>query len=325
MKKIIGIGNALVDVLARISSDKVLSDLNLPKGSTQFTSTEQQKEVERTLASLDTTASAGGSASNAMKAASMLGMETAFIGKTGDDKMGAAFKAALEEHQVKPFLITMQGYPTGIASTFITPDGQRTFADNLGASALLSHTDFSADLLDSYDTLYVEGYMVQNHDLISTVLRWAKEKDMTTCLDLASYNVVSSERSFFSQLIEQYVDIVFANEEESTALTGLSAEASAREMEKICKIAVVKMGSRGACAYTQGKIYSAPGVHVSNVTDTTGAGDSFSGGFLYAYSKGEDIASCLQTGNTVAAEMIQHIGATLSKNIWQDIRRGLQF
>jgi len=325
VKKIIGIGNALVDILARISSDKVLFDLNLPKGSTQFTSAAQQKDVERVLASLDTTVTAGGSASNAMKAASMLGMETAFIGKTGADQMGDTFRAALEKHHVKPFLITMNGQPTGIASTFITPDGQRTFADNLGASALLSHTDFSADILNGYDTLYVEGYLVQNHDLIMNVLRWAKEREMTTCLDLASYNVVSSDRDFFRQLIEQYVDIVFANEEESMALTGLSAEASAMEIEKISKIAVVKMGAKGACAYAQGKVYKAPGVHVSHVTDTTGAGDSFSGGFLYAFSQGKDITSCLRTGNTVAAEMIQHIGATLSEDVWQEIKRGLQF
>ncbi len=325
MKKIIGIGNALVDILARIDSDKPLFDLGLPKGSMQFTTSEQQIEVERVLATLDTTIAAGGSASNTMKTAAMLGMETAFISMIGDDEMGIKFKMALEEQHVKPLLITLQGHPTGIASTFISPDGQRTFADNLGASAMLSHTDIDADILDGYDTLYVEGYLVQNHDLITTVLSWAKEREMTTCLDLASYNVVSAEREFFYHLIEQYIDIVFANEEESVALTGLEAKEAAKVMESLCKIAVVKLGGKGACAYYQGKTSVAPSVHNGKVIDTTGAGDSFAGGFLYALSQEKDMETCLLAGNTVAAEMIQHIGATLHENTWKTIKSRLHF
>jgi sugar/nucleoside kinase (ribokinase family) len=325
VKKIIGIGNALVDVLARIDSDKPLKELGLPIGSMQFISVEQQKEVEMVLASLDTNIAAGGSTSNTMRGAAMLGMETAFIGKIGSDELGEKLRAALKVQHVRPLLVMQEGMPTGIASAFITPDGQRTFADNLGASALLSPTDFQSDILNGYDTLFMEGYMVQNHDLITTVLSWAKERDMTTCIDLASYNVVSQEREFFHNLIERYIDIVFANEDESTALTGKNAENAAREMSQICQLAVVKMGSRGACAFVDGQLFTSPGVHVDNVIDTTGAGDSFAAAFLYALSQGQDIETCLATGNTVAAEMIQHIGATMHEAIWKDIKSRIQF
>ncbi len=323
MKKIIGVGNALVDILVQVDTEKLLAELGLPKGSMQFTTPEQQIQVETFLASADTIVAAGGSTSNAMKTAAMLGMETAFIGKVGMDEKGKLFEKALRQQHVRPLLVKMAGQPTGIASTFITPDGQRTFADHLGASALLAPADLSPEMLDGYDTLYMEGYMVQSHDLITTVLAWAKEKGMTICMDLASYNVVSEERDFFYNIIEQYLDIVFANEEESMALTRMDAAEAVKEIKRLCNIAVVKLGEKGACAYAGAENYFAQGVHVDNVVDTTGAGDSFAGGFLYALSKGKNLEACLAAGNMVAAETIQQIGATMPESKWITIKERL--
>lgn len=321
MKKIIGIGNSLVDLLAKIDNDALLEELGLPKGSMQFTDSEQQKKVDAALLSLHATAAAGGSAANTMKTVAMLGMESAFIGKIGDDEMGRRFSIALEEQNVKPLLKIMNEMSSGIAATFISPDGQRTFADNLGASAYLSASDFTADTLRPYDTLYVEGYLVSSHELITSVFSTAKSLGMTTCLDLASYNVVSEEREFFYDVIQKYVDIVFANEEESAALTQKAPEEAAVELANMCKIAVVKLGGKGSCVYFDNEIHKVPGSGVTNVVDTTGAGDSFAGGFLYALSQGKDLETCLETGTIVAGEVIQHIGATLSADVWEGIRK----
>jgi sugar/nucleoside kinase (ribokinase family) len=255
-----------------------------------------------------------------MRGAAMLGMETAFIGKIGSDELGEKLRAALKVQHVRPLLVMQEGMPTGIASAFITPDGQRTFADNLGASALLSPTDFQSDILNGYDTLFMEGYMVQNHDLITTVLSWAKERDMTTCIDLASYNVVSQEREFFHNLIERYIDIVFANEDESTALTGKNAENAAREMSQICQLAVVKMGSRGACAFVDGQLFTSPGVHVDNVIDTTGAGDSYCGAFVTALSEGKEIKEAMEFASKVSSIAVTRKGAIASLPLRSEIK-----
>lgn len=321
MQKIIGIGNALVDVLARIQSDDILTQLDLPKGSTQFTDADRQQEINAVLQSIDTIQSAGGSAANTMKAISQLGMEAAYIGSIGHDELGFIFSQALKSQGVNPFLVISDNAPTGVASTFISADGQRTFADYMGAATLLNLHILSPKTLKAFDTLYVEGYLVQNHQLIDGILHWAKQQNITTCLDLSSFNIVEQERDFFNYLLKGSVDIVFANEEESFALTHLIPQAAVKKLAEICQIAIVKLGSKGALACNGKEIFYSNGLSVSNVVDTTGAGDSFAAGFLYALAQEKNLNMCLATGNIVASKMIQYVGATLTPDTWTQIRK----
>lgn len=134
--------------------------------------------------------------------------------------------------------------PTGVASTLISPDGQRTFGTYLGAAANLRPEDVVPEWFDGYDYFYIEGYLVQNHALIRRAVELAHEAGLKVCIDLASYNIVQDDREFFAELLQQ-TDIVFANEQEAQAFTGIdNAQANVEALASLCEIAVVKIGKK---------------------------------------------------------------------------------
>lgn len=320
MQKIIGIGNSLVDILARVSSDGVLEEMNLPKGSMQLIDSEGLALISKKMRMLEQTRAAGGSASNTMKALSRMGLEAGFIGKIANDEYGRFFRSELEASGIHTALIRKQSGSTGIASTFITPDGQRTFATYLGVSAELCAADITAESLNGYDVLYVEGYLVQNHELMERVMGLAHRRRMVICLDLASFNVVEGDRDFFHSLLARYVDIVFANEEESRAFTGKEPREAAREMGQLCQVAVVKMGALGSCVFSGGQLVEVEAEKVDHVADTTGAGDYFAAGFLYGIVRGQAPEECLRLGSRLAAAVIRVVGATLHADDWSRLK-----
>ena len=320
MQKILGIGNALIDILIQVSDDSLLRQLSLPKGSTRFVSDQGYPRLSAAIAHLQRQITAGGSASNTAKGLSMLGTPAGYIGKVGNDDYGRLFCNALETHGVTPFLTVHPKAPTGLATTLITPDGQRTFADYMGAASLLEPADIDHAPLDDYDMLYVEGYLVQSPDLIEHAMSQAKAHGLRVCLDLSSYNIVETQRPLFQHLLHDYVDTVFANEEEAAALTGGDAEASATLMARFCQTAVVKLGARGAIACSQGQCYRAPSLSVAQVIDTTGAGDSFAAGFLHARANGWPLDQALSLGNRIASHVIQHIGSNLPAAEWHQLK-----
>lgn len=320
MKKIIGIGNSLVDVLVRLDDDGLLQTMDMPKGSMQLIDGAGRSRVAAQLAVMDSQKASGGSAANTIKALANMGVESAFIGKVGDDADGRFYGEDLEREGVVTCLSVMQGQGTGVASTLISPDGQRTFATYLGASACLDAADVTADMLRGYHIIYVEGYLVQNHALMTGALSLARELGLTVCLDLASYNVVAADLDFFRRLVNDYVDIVFANEEEALAFTGKEGVEAARDLARMCRTAVVKLGKAGACVCSGDRFAAAPAAEVAQVVDTTGAGDYFAAGFLYAYVNAQPLAQCLEWGGRLAAEVIQVVGTTLPKAAWQELK-----
>ena len=219
MDKIIGIGNALVDVLVHVSDER-LAAMNLPKGSTQFIGREQFIESRSTIAAMNPARARGGSAANTISALANLGNSSGLIAKTGRDEDGDFYEAECRKAGTDT-LLKRSGTPTGVATTFITPDGQRTFLDYLGAAVELTADDITDNMLAGYKYLYLEGYLVQNHALVDSVVSTARRMGMKICLDMASYNIVESDLEYFTTLVRNYVDIVFANEEESLAFTGL--------------------------------------------------------------------------------------------------------
>lgn len=322
MIKIIGIGNALMDVLALLESDNTLAELHLNKGGMVLIGDDEQERISAFLSQLHPTTATGGSAGNAMLALANLGAKPGFIGRVGTDEMGSRLRECYDKVGIDARLIESAEH-TGIANTFITPDGERTFATCLGAAALMQADELRDDMLEGYDLLHIEGYLVQNHQLIEAVAQMAKARHMTISIDLASYNVVASDLEFFRHLVENYVDIVFANEEESAAFTsGKSPEEALEEIAAMCEVAVVKVGSKGALAMRKDVKTSVPGQKI-NVIDTTAAGDFFAGGFLYAWSKGASLEDCLYAGTLLATNVIQVVGTRLSDDKWTSIRAQL--
>lgn len=319
MKKIIGIGNALTDVLVRLQDDESLQRLGLPKGGMQLIDDARYEVLAKEMLSLSPVRSTGGSAGNAVLALSHLGAPTGFIGRIGDDETGRFFRDTYQQAGIDTRLILTSGR-SGVANTFITPDGERTFATYLGAAAGMTAADITPRLFEGCELLHIEGYLVQNHEMIERVCRMAKEAGLQTSIDLASYNVVSDHLRFFRQLVTDYIDIVFANEEESATFTGTdNAEKALESIASLCRVAVVKLGKRGSSGMTNGRKAYAPGSQVG-VVDTTAAGDFFAGGFLYAWSLGLDLERCLRAGALLSANIIQVVGTRLPDETWQQIR-----
>lgn len=319
MDRIIGIGNALVDVLVRLEDERTLADLLLPKGGMVLIDDEQQSALSERIQALKPAMATGGSAGNAMLALANMGAKPGFIGRVADDNMGRFFRQNCADCGIEARLLTAEGH-SGVANTFITPDAERTFATYLGVAGGLSACDITPELFSGYQLLHIEGYLVQDNALIEKVCRTAKEMGLRTSIDLASYNVVKDNLSVLRDLVAKYIDIVFANEEESAAFTGKQPEESLREIASMTEVAVVKLGKRGALAMCNEQVAQVAG-RSQQVVDTTAAGDFFAGGFLYAYTHDASLKSCLEMGSLLAGNIIQVVGTRLPETQWQDIRR----
>ena len=318
MKRILGIGNALVDVLTKVDNEQILSELHLPKGSMQLLSTEAYAEVTRRMQALPTKLTTGGSACNTLLALSHLDAPTGMIGKIGDDENGRFFASYFAQRGISTRLLH-DSRPTGVASTFITPDGQRTFGTYLGAAAQLTADELQQAWFEGYDYFYIEGYLVQNHDLVLRAIELAHAAGCEVCLDLASYNIVEADLDFFRALMPS-IDIVFANEQEAQALTGLEARAAIDALAATCHMAVVKIGKHGVWACHGTEVAHCPARDVPVVVDTTAAGDYFAAGFMHALAAGEPLATCIARGSLLAGHIIEVVGTELPDATWQQLR-----
>ena len=323
MDKIIGMGNALVDVLVRTDDDSLLEKLHLPKGSMQLIQEDTLSEIRKYTSGMKIHRSTGGSAGNTVCALAALGANPGFIGKVGQDETGTFFGDTLRQRGVNALLATCD-LPSGIASTFISTDGERTFGTYLGAAATLRAEDLSRKMFAGYNYLYIEGYLLQDHDLMLRAVQLAKEEGLQVCLDMASYNVVEAERDFFDQLIVKYVDIVFANESEALAYTGKAPHEALEEIASKCSIAVVKTGKEGSLVKKGTEVIQLLSCPVDNVLDTTGAGDFYAAGFMYGLTCGYSLEKCVQISTILATAVIQEVGTTLPAKKWDEIKLNIE-
>lgn len=318
MAKILGIGNALVDLLIQIEKDEFLNELNLPKGSMQLVDSDVKDVIAEKSSGLSKSMASGGSAANTIHGLARLGTETSFIGTVGKDEIGDFFINDLKKSNINP-LVNLGDTPSGLASTLISKDGERTFGTYLGAATELNDSNLSAEQFKGHDYLHIEGYLVFNNALIERALKLAKENGLKVSLDLASYNVVEANLDFLKEMINKYVDILFANEEEAKAFTGLEPEEALEEISKMVDIAIVKVGKEGSFIKS-GDEKLKIGVIEANAVDTTGAGDLYAGGFLYGLANGKDFEYCGKLGALLAGTVIQNIGAKISDEDWKSIK-----
>jgi sugar/nucleoside kinase (ribokinase family) len=317
MAKVLGMGNALVDALAQIDNDNVLEQLGLPKGSMQLVDWEASEKAMKAVANFPLSQASGGSAANTIHGLAKLGIETGFIGKIGKDEIGKFFKNDLLDAKVTPLLAESETR-SGLALALVSPDSERTFATYLGAAVEISAEDLKIEQFQGYDYFHIEGYLVQNYELIERAVILAKEAGCKVSIDLASFNVVEANLDFLKRITEQYVDIVFANEEEAKSFTGKEPEEALHQIAEIADYAIVKIGSKGSMVKHDGKVYNA-GVIKANSIDTTGAGDLYASGFLYGMIKGYSLDRCAEIGAITAGNIIEVIGAKMDDSRWEKI------
>jgi sugar/nucleoside kinase (ribokinase family) len=314
--KVLGLGNALVDIMTKIDGDDFLQSQGLPKGSMQLVDYEKANSVMQASEGFEKSMAAGGSAANTINGLARLGVETAFIGTVGKDEMGDFFEKDMIKHNTIPQL-SKSDTRTGLAVALVTPDAERTFATYLGAAVELSADSLKPEMFKGYDIFHIEGYLVQNYDLIETAINYAKEAGCRVSIDLASFNVVEANLDFLKKMVKN-VDIVFANEEEAKAFTGKEPEGALEDIAADVDIAVVKTGKTGSMVKNNGIVYRA-GVIKADSIDTTGAGDLYASGFLYGMSKGLSFDKCAEVGAVVAGNVIEVIGAKMDDDRWERI------
>ena len=321
MKKILGIGSALVDILTQIPNEQILTELNLPKGSMTYVDAQTSVEIGKKIAYLGNQMASGGSAANTMSGLAQLGVEAGFLSKIGKDEVGEFFAKQMTETHVKPLMLKSDT-PSGRVQALVTADGERTFATCLGAAAEMCAEDIQPELLQGWDIFYVEGYLVANPTMLRKAIETAKAQGMTIAIDLASYNVVEESRDFLLELVNNYVDIVFANEKEAFALTGMEPEAALHYIAERCDIAVVKVGAKGAFVQRGNEVITIPPMK-ADVVDTTGAGDMWAAGFLAGLVKGENLQKCGMMGAIVAKNIIEVMGAKMDEARWEKIHTSI--
>lgn len=319
MTKILGIGNALVDIILKLNSDDILKTFSLPKGSMQLIDKEKIKLMLEHTADYKKHKSSGGSAANTMHGLAKLGAKSGYIGKTGDDDLGAFFENDMSKVNIEP-IIYKSKTATGTCMSFVSPDSERTLGTYLGAAIELNADDLKESDFENYSYFHIEGYLVQNHELIERALFLAKKNNLYVSLDLASYNVVEENLEFLKSLTKKYVDIIFANEEEAKSFTGEENPEKALDIiAEFCDIAVVKIGKHGSLIKKEDNIYKIDVIDAECI-DTTGAGDLYASGFLYGLTKNYDLEKCGKIGAITSGNVIEIIGTKMSDDRWIRIK-----
>ena len=319
MKKILGIGNALVDILVHIDNDDILDRLGLQKGGMEMIDAQRKREILEVISRMPQTMATGGSTSNTIHGLARLGATAGYIGKVGNDELGRLFRQECERFGVIPHLIE-SNEDTGVAITFISPNAERTFATYLGAAATMQLDQVDAKILENYDLIHIEGYLIFNHDLILDVCRKAKACGLQISMDMASYNLIESNLDFVKMLLHDYVDIIFANEEEAKAFTGVEQVEALHKLSEDCPVAIVKVGKDGSYIKMDGEVTAIAPVDATRI-DTTGAGDIYASGFLYGLVNNYGALKSGNLASYLSARLIEYVGAKLPDEEWQKLKK----
>ncbi len=322
MKRILGIGNALVDVITLIDNDDILAEFSLPKGSMTLVDEEKSQMVKNNTSGFKRSLASGGSAANTIHGLAMLNVPAGFIGSIGRDETGDFFENDMKKAGVNTMLLRRNSV-TGTAAALITPDSERTFATHLGAATELGPDDLNPGQFTNYEILYLEGYLINHRDLVEKACRLAKYNKMEIALDLASYNIVAAKLDEFREVVEKYVDIVFANEDEARSFTGLDPDKALDRIAEKSNIAVVKVGKEGSFIRRGHELIKAGSLPVV-CKDTTGAGDLYASGFLYGYAIDLPLDKCAAIGALLAGNVITIIGARIKEARWKSIRKKIE-
>lgn len=307
---VVGVGNALVDVIAH-ADDSFIDRHELVKGSMTLVDTDRAVHLYRALGTA--VQMSGGSAANTLTGVASFGGRAAYIGKVADDDLGQVFG-----HDMRAVGVHFRagrseaGVPTGRCIIVVTPDAQRTMNTYLGVSSLLHAGDIDETTVAAGALLYMEGYLYDRpeaKEAFRVAASVAHAHGRQVSLTLSDSFCVDRHRPDFRALVADEVDLLFGNEHELTSLYEVdSLDRAVACVRDDCALAVITVGARGSIVVTPDEVLEVPAQPVDRVLDTTGAGDLFAAGFLFGFTKGDDLHRCATLGAMAAAEVISHVG-----------------
>ncbi len=316
-KLVVGIGSALVDILAS-EDDMFLQKLDTAKGGMIHVESEFITDLLSRIKSKPDIVP-GGSACNTIIGIGKLGGKGRFVGKRGNDEFGDLFEAEVIKSGIEPQL-SRSSMPTGRVLSIITPDAQRTMFTVLGASSEMTPEEMSENYFKDAAIVHIEGYLLFNRDLLFMALKRAKEAKSLISLDLASFTVVEESKDILEKIVVDYVDILIANEDEAAAYTGHSDEEKAIEaLSESVDIAVLKVGKRGSFISVDDNIIKIDAQGTGIAVDTTGAGDLWASGFLFGLVNGYSYEKCGNIASACGYEVCQVVGASIPDEGWKRI------
>ena len=312
-KNILGIGNAIVDVLAKVN-DEFLIKRNLIKGSmklineTEFADLKKNIKIEKIVA--------GGSVANTMSGIAYLKGSPSFIGKINSDNFGEIYKKSLEDINVNfPYLQKNENLSTGASIILITPDSERTMCTYLGISSHLSDSDINENNIIKNELIFLEGYLWDkgiSEKMFKHVINIAKKNKVKIAMSLSDIFCVTRHKEDFYNLLKTDLDILIGNENEINELTNKqSLLDSINLLKEFNKLIIVTRSESGSLAVKDNEVIDCDSIKVNKILDLTGAGDLFAAGFLKEYLEKSEIKKCLMTGSLLASKIIQKIGARL--------------
>lgn len=315
---ITGIGSALVDVLIN-ETDEFLQKHSKEKGGMTYVTADEQQAIISASSQVPVIVP-GGAACNTILGVGKLGGAARFIGARGKDEYGDIFENEVRECRVETMLTSFDT-PTGKVLSIVTLDAQRSMFTDLGASSLLDPAGVTSQVFDDTAIALVEGYLLFNRDLMMAAVKAAKAAGALIALDLASFEVVNASKDILQDLVEEYVDILIANEDEAKAYTGESDESAALEKLSVnVTYAVLKVGSRGSYISHNNAVTRIEPIKGNAPVDTTGAGDLWAAGFLYGIANGLSIEKSGALGSVCGYEVCQVMGAQIPSPVWEKIR-----
>jgi sugar/nucleoside kinase (ribokinase family) len=308
---VVGIGNAIVDVLSHADDDLLIRH-GLNKGAMTLIDAARADALYHIMGGA--IEASGGSAANTMAGIASLGGRGAFIGKVADDQLGAIFRhdtKAVGTGFATP--ASRDGAPTARCLIFVTPDAQRTMNTYLGACLELGPEDVDPALVASARVTYLEGYLWDPPGAKQAFVKaaaLAHEAGNQVALTLSDSFCVDRHREEFLTLVDQHVDILFANEAEICALWQVADfDAALQATRGRCAVAALTRSARGSIVLAGDELHVIDAAPIDRLVDTTGAGDQYAAGFLYGYCRGRDLAQCGRIASLAAAEVLQHFGA----------------
>jgi fructokinase len=313
-KKILGIGNAIVDVFVKVD-DNFLSKNKLVKGSMKLIEKDEFESLKNTIKIEKI--EAGGSVANTMAGISYLEGNSSFIGKINSDEFGKIYKKSLKKIKVNfPYSEKTENLPTGASIIFITPDSERTMCTYLGISSQLSKNDINVDHIKNHELIFLEGYLWDkgiSEEMFKHVINLAKNNNIRIAMSLSDIFCVTRHRNDFFKLLVNDLNVLIGNENEINQLMQRNNLIdSINELKKVNKLTIITRSENGSVAVLNNEITNCESIKVEKVLDLTGAGDLFASGFLKEYLDKSNIKKCLQTGSELAAKIIQKIGARLN-------------
>jgi sugar/nucleoside kinase (ribokinase family) len=317
---VIGIGSALLDITFEVD-DSLIKELGLNKGQMVLIDNEKNKEILKKLYLYSSETFPGGSSANTIAGVGVLGGNSLFISKIGNDVYGEIYEKKTKDYNVVPDLKKHTSQMTGNTITFITPDLERTFATNLGASLDLNKLDLDEELLKKAKILHLEGYFVPDNNLkvvLFHALDLAKKNNLKISMDLCDQKIIRNNLELLKEILKEYIDIVFANESEAEEFTGKKGIEALNELSKYCEIAIVKLGEKGSLIKYKDEIFDIPS-YKANVVNTNGAGDMYAAGILYGLTNGLDIKSSGKLASFASSLVVKSKGARIDDDLREEL------